>query len=260
VSIDGTQKQTILCLDDDKELLKLLRMYLTEDGYNVVTSDDYSQVAELVSQHKPIAITLDTMSSHREDGWDILNELQADEELRDIPIVIISLESDQAHHYARGSIDFISKPIEPNILIDVINRLTKKEMIRALVVDDNPDVRELMEVILQNSGIETYVAVDGYDALAVLEKLVGNLPDIIILDLIMPNMDGFELLKKLTEKKEWSTIPIIVVTAKILEPSEYHFLRNRVVSVLAKDSLATDHVLEQLSLIMKDLSSTSVST
>ena len=250
----SNETPTILCIDDEAEVLELISGYLSDDGYQVVTSMDPEEAMALAKELKPLAITLDIMMPHK-DGWSVLSDLKSSEETRNIPVFIISFLDNKALGYQLGAFDYLQKPVEPERLINGIKRLSQKQMQSALIVDDDQEARELMCDILTDEGIKCETAVDGKDALSYLKK-ASELPEIILLDLMMPVMDGFELLRQMQENTKWADIPVIIVTAKTIEEHEQDFLQPRVASILSKEGLTSEKVLKQLTTSIKRLNTT----
>lgn len=243
-------EKIILCIDDEAEALELLNDYLTDEGYHVVTTTSAEEGLALAKQIKPLAITLDILMPSK-DGWSVLSELKSSDDTRDIPVMVISFLDNQTLGYQLGAFDYMQKPIDPEQLIRSIKSLGASKINTALVVDDHPEARELIIQILEDAKISCDPAVDGHDALAVLKKLDKKLPEIIMLDLMMPGMDGFELLQRLHQNPDWANIPVIVVTAKSLVEHDFDFLRPRVASILSKEGLGSEQVLEGLRVVMR---------
>lgn len=243
---------TVLCIDDDHEALELLREYLVEEGYRVVTADGGEQGVALAKEINPFSITLDILMPSK-DGWSVLSDLKSCKETQSIPVFIVSSMDNKKLAYQLGAIDYLQKPLNPEHLIEGIHRLTLGKIKTALLVDDDPVARNLVSEILEDSGIACKFAIDGNDALSQLESAELDLPEIIILDLMMPGMNGFELLQKIHQNPAWFSIPVMVVTAKSLGEDEREYLLSHVTSILPKEGLGSDQVLKELGLVMKNL-------
>jgi len=246
--------KTILCIDDDADVLDLISGYLNDEGYQTVTANNPEQGLALAKEIVPFAITLDILMPHK-DGWSVLSELKCEDKTRDIPVFIISFLENKALGYQLGAFDYLQKPVESEELINGIARIKNEHITGALVVDDDIEARDLLKQILDETNITCKFAVDGNDALRTLQNctLSKQPPELILLDLMMPGMDGFELLKEIKQNPDWANIPVIVITAKTLEEHERDFLRPRVASILAKEGLTSNCVLKQLSTAMKHL-------
>lgn len=247
----SSNKLTVLCIDDESDALDLLSGYLRDEDYHVITALNGEDGIRLAKQHHPFAITLDILMPHI-DGWSVLSALKSSDETHNIPVIIISFLDNTALGYQLGAYDYMQKPIEPQRLTSSIHHLTKESVNNVLVVDDDAEARDLMCQILEDAAIHCSTAMDGNDALIYLKRTNKQLPELILLDLMMPNMDGFELLKEMQKTPAWAAIPVIVVTAKTLEEHEREFLRTRVESILAKDGLTSEKVLQQLGTAIKN--------
>ena len=249
-SLSKDNKHTILCIDDEDDVLELLSEYLIDENYHVITSNNPEEGLAIAKKLKPFAITLDILMPQR-DGWSVLSELKNNEDTCDIPVIIVSFMDNKLQGYQLGAFDFMQKPVNQHRLIKSIERLSQDEVNTVLVVDDDSEARELMVQILGDVNIACEVAVNGEDALSLLEHSTQTLPNLILLDLMMPGMDGFEMLHALQENPDWANIPVIVVTAKSLEQHERDFLQPRVSCILTKEGLTSEKILEKLGEAMK---------
>lgn len=235
----------VLCIDDEADSLDLLRGYLHDEGYQVITAMTGEEGFAMAKQHRPLVITLDILMPHK-DGWSVLNELKGDPATRDIPVIIITFMDNKALGFQLGAFDYMQKPVEPLRLTASIQRLSQNNFSHALVIDDDPEARDLICQILHDTNIQCCTAVDGNGGISHLKQSDKQLPDLILLDLMMPGMDGFEMLTEIQKVPTWAAIPVIIVTAKTLEEHEREFLRPKVESILAKDGLTSHLVLKQL--------------
>jgi signal transduction histidine kinase/DNA-binding response OmpR family regulator len=238
---------TVLCIDDDVEVLELLQDYLSDEGYHVVSALSGDEGLRKAKMVKPFAITLDVHMPHR-DGWSVLEKLKHDEHTKDIPVIMVTMMDNKALGYQLGAVDYLQKPILPEALLGSINQVLLHQAKNVLVVDDEREVVELIEQVLGDEKIQVCSAADGRQALQTLEQ---DIPDLILLDLMMPEMDGFELIRHLQANPAWADIPVIVITAKTLSVEDRMMLEGRVVSIIAKDGMNTVDVLKEISCIMK---------
>jgi CheY-like chemotaxis protein len=169
------------------------------------------------------------------DGWTVLSSLKADAETRDIPVVIVTMLNDRAIALSLGADAFLSKPIDWAQLSAVLKQCSRHHAMSTapiLVVDDDPEMRDMTRRMLEHMEIEVHEAADGAEALAWLE--VNPLPSIILLDLMMPVVDGFEVLDRLRQDDRWANIPVLVATAKEFTADELAQLQRSTEKVIAK--------------------------
>jgi CheY-like chemotaxis protein len=180
---------------------------------------------------RPDAITLDIIMPVL-DGWTVLRELKADADLRSIPVVLVTVLGDREMGYALGAADYLTKPIDPDALLDVLDRFHASDCdISVLVVDDDPTTREMLRRILTKRGWSVTEAADGADAISALGTMR---PAVVILDLMMPGMDGFEVLDAMGREETWRDIPVVVITAKDLSSEEITWLNQHAERVFQK--------------------------
>jgi len=240
---------TVLCIDDNPEVLELLDGYLSDEGYHVVNALNGDDGIKKARELKPFAITLDIQMPHK-DGWTVIQELKSEKATKDIPVIFVTIMDNKALGYKLGAFDYLQKPISPEVLIDAMSRILRRRAKDVLVVDDNPDVREMIKQMLEDEKIGVRMAENGLKALEALQEAV---PDLILLDLMMPEMDGFEVIRQLKRTKTWARIPIIIITAKTLKDDERRFLEQRVGSIILKEGMTTRAVLTEISEAMKEL-------
>ncbi|MBP84268.1 MAG: hypothetical protein CMO61_10540 [Verrucomicrobiales bacterium] len=232
---------TILVIDDDQKVREMLTRMLETQGYRVLTAADGNLGLDMAKKHQPDAITLDVVMPGGLDGWEVLNRLKDDEATQSIPVVMVSVMAEQENGSALDVEDYLVKPIDMNRLNRVIERATgQSNSQNLLLVDDDSASLEAMSRILEEAGWKTSQASDGAEALELLEK---NRPAAIILDLLMPVMDGFEFLEKLQADKQLGSIPVIVLSGKDPSEKEQEFLRERVTTVLKKDQRSADELI-----------------
>jgi len=240
---------TVLCIDDNPEVLDLLHGYLSDEGYHVVKALNGDDGIQKACELKPFAITLDIQMPHK-DGWTVMQELKSADATHDIPVIFVTIMDNKALGYKLGAFDYLQKPLQPEILIHTMSRILRRKARNILVVDDNPDVREMIRQMLEDEEIGVRMAENGRQALDALQQAI---PDIILLDLMMPEMDGFEVVRHLQNNSEWAGIPVIIITAKTLKDDEKRFLEQRVESIVVKEGLTTKSVLKEISEAMKKL-------
>jgi len=246
--IQGRSK-TILIIDDDPKVCNTIAGYLAQEGYYTLTAESGEEGLELAKLHHPFAITLD-MIMPKPDGWEVLQLLKKTPETADIPVIIVSISDDKNTGFAFGAIGYINKPFNKNDLIAEIYKVHKMLPYSVMVVDDNRIDRENMAGILEQENIKTVAADSGQKCMELIKKSV---PDILVLDLIMPVMDGFEVLDKLRKSPQTSDLPVIVVTAKDLSQEDKEKLRANVSSILAKSDTTSSALLEEIKKVLTEL-------
>ena len=205
---------TVLVIDDDPTVHDLMRRSLEKDGFRVETAADGRRGLELARQLKPAVITLDVMMPHM-DGWSVLSALKSDPATANIPVIMLSIVDDKQMGFALGAADYFTKPIDFQRLHQVLEKHRKpSKELTALLIEDEPTTRELLSHLLAKEGWRVEQAENGR---AGLEKLNTAAPTLILLDLMMPEMDGFEFMDALRKLPDRKAIPVIVITAKELK-------------------------------------------
>ncbi len=233
----GGEGPLVLVIEDDAMALELLHRVLTREGYSVRCASDGQEALELARELRPKVITLDVMMPSM-DGLTLLSLLKADPQTAEIPVIMISMADDRQLGMSLGAADYLTKPVDRNRLVESLRRYSRKgeSRQRALVVDDLPENRLLLCHALEREGWETLEAGHGGEALKVLE---GEGVDLILLDLMMPEMDGFVFLSRLRLLPAYRQTPVIVVTAKELSAEERQRLRSSQTDVLERHQQST---------------------
>ncbi|MBD3870382.1 MAG: response regulator [Acidobacteria bacterium] len=241
-SVEG-DRPPILVIDDDQDSRELLQRTLEADGHWVVTAADGEEGLEFARRLHPILITLDVMMPGL-DGWAVLKELKADPDLHRIPVMMVTIESQQDLGYSLGAVEHLTKPVNRGQLLQLVSRYTRAESgTHALVVDDDEGIRDLFGTALSEAGWTVDEARDGAKA---LECVSLRAPDIVLLDLMMPVMNGFEFLFEFRRQKDFRSVPVIVVTAKDLTDDERLLLNGGMVRIVKKGGLNREQLLEQV--------------
>jgi len=232
----------VLVIDDDAMVADLLRRTLVKDGYRVEYAENGEKGLQLARQLRPDAITLDVMMPGM-DGWQVMTHLKSDPELRDIPVILLSIVNDRKTGFALGATEYLTKPFDRERLTSVLGRISKGRGSRlALVVDDLPENRELLRRALEGDGWTVEEAGHGREA---LERLEVRRPDVILLDLMMPEMDGIEFVERLRASERNHSIPVLVVTAKEITPVDRQRLSGGVQAILQKGSVDLTELVSQ---------------
>ncbi len=237
--------QTVLVVDDDPVVRDLLRRTLEMEGFVVVTAASGSEGLALAEQLEPCAITLDVMMPTM-DGWSLLVHLKEHPRLSTIPVIMVTMVSEAARGYALGADHYLVKPVDRQSLVKLLRPYqgdAEEPPGRALVVEDDEATRELFRRTLEGVGWQVQTACDGEEGLQALSQ-AG--PDVVVLDLMMPRVDGFEFLRRFRSDPKFANTPVVVVTAKELTPKERQTLEDGVNEILTKGSVGQKQLLEEV--------------
>ncbi len=229
---DSVEAPTVLIVDDDAAARDLLSANLKSAGYRLVHATSGDEALSLARALRPDAITLDVMMP-KPDGWEVLHTLKSDADLRDIPVVIVTMLSDRGIGLSLGAVDVLTKPVDRARLATLIHSLIRRDG-PVLVVEDDSSARDMIRLSIGKLGLQVAEAPNGRQALDWLEAHPE--PAVILLDLMMPEMDGFELLDELAANPKWREIPVVVLTAKQLTADERERLSGHAQKVMAKGS------------------------
>ncbi len=232
---------TVLAIDDNPDALDLISRSLSKDGYRVIMATSGEAGLVLARSHRPDIITLDVMMPQM-NGWQVLAAIKADVHLSTTPVVLLSVVENNEIAMALGATDCLTKPIDWGKLQVCLDRLLpRNDPDRILVVEDDPASSELVTRILQKDGWKIEKASNGREAFACME---ASPPSLVLLDLMMPEMDGFELVARLRTHPTLSKIPVLVLTSKMLTPEDHARLNGRVLDVLSKGTTERNDLLE----------------
>ncbi len=233
----------VLVIDDDPVISELMTRSLVKDGYRVESASSGQQGLELARKLKPAIITLDVIMPGM-DGWSVLAALKADPALVDIPVVILTMVDDKNLGFALGASDYLSKPIDWQRLAISLAR-HRKDVANplVLVVEDDPSTSDMLARNLQKEGWRTAIASNGRLGLTEVAKAI---PQLILLDLMMPEMDGFEFLAELRKRPGCERIPVVVITAKDLTPEDRRRLNGQVTRILQKTATTREEMLTEV--------------
>jgi PAS domain S-box-containing protein len=231
----------VLAIDDDPNAIYLLRENLAEVGYRVVGATSSEDGLAMARRLNPSAITLDIVMPVK-DGWQVLHDLKADPKTRDIPVIMLSIVDQKDLGYRLGASDYLLKPFDREAVVETLSRFAPLGG-QILVVDDDPLVPDLVRQLLEDDNYRIGQAADGSDA---LDSIENDRPDVILLDLLMPEIDGFAVIEALQRSQEHGDIPIIVLTAKALSEEERKMLNTRVAAVIEKQGLTREQLLQDL--------------
>lgn len=228
----AARAETILVIDDDPTMRDLLRRILEREGFSVAAAANGSEGLLLAEQLRPDIITLDVMMPSM-DGWTLLSLIKQNPALQDTPVLMITMVAESARGFALGADHYLIKPIDRRKLIGILNdyRTRSADFNNILLVEDDEPNREMVRRTLTSQGWSVCEAENGQIALDMLEDFK---PDLVLLDLMMPQMDGFEFLHRFREIEAYRDVPVIVVTAKALTQEETRRLREDANEILAK--------------------------
>ncbi len=242
---DG-QEKTVVVIDDNPGVINLYERFLENQNYKIVGINSNEDIIDWVRAYTPFAILLDVLVQNK-DGWSILKDLKADPFTKDIPVIICSIVNDKNRGLALGAADYLTKPIVESELINALKHLDdqQKEQVKVLVIDDQADDILLIRRILE-AAHPNYKIIEASNGKEGLELVRSRNPDLIILDLRMPEMDGFAVVDILKNDEEMRTIPIIVVSAIEPAPAEQQRLTGQIEVLLRKGIFTESELLEDV--------------
>jgi signal transduction histidine kinase/CheY-like chemotaxis protein len=220
----------VLVIDDDPVIQDLMKSFLTREGYSVTLADSGPEGLLRARELKPDVITLD-IAMPGMDGWSVLSALKNDPDLRETPIVILTMADNKNLGYALGATEYLMKPIDRERMAAVLRKYSRLSHNPILVVEDDPNTRDLLRSILTKDGWSVQTAENGRVA---LEKVSGTRPGLVLLDLMMPEMDGFAFLEEFRKFPSVGGVPVIVLTAKDLTGEDRKRLNGHVQRIMAK--------------------------
>jgi len=237
--LEGNNRR-VMVIDDHADALNLLKTYLENENYEVFCCQDSRESVELAKLHKPFAITLDIIMPES-DGWSALADLKADPDTAKIPVIIVSILDEQNLGLSLGAVDYIQKPIKSK---ELLNALTALQVVgnHILIVEDRYQDAELLKTMLEPEGYHVSHAINGENALVQISE---SPPDVILLDLMMPGVSGFEVIRHVRTIYKLH-IPIIVVSAKTLTEAEKYYLNNNVEEILIKGQFDRKEMLKSV--------------
>jgi PAS domain S-box-containing protein len=241
-AVSGANLGSVLVIDDDTRVHDMLQRSLAKEGLRVIAARSGEEGLKMARELHPDAITLDVMMPGM-DGWAVLAALKSDPELSEIPVIMLTIVDDQNMGYSLGATEYLTKPIDRDRLAAVLKQHVGEERSRSvMIVEDDPDTREVTRRILEQAGWSVVEAANGRIG---LERLASARPGLILLDLMMPEMDGFEFVGELRKNPEWKSIPVVVVTAKDLTLEDRMRLNGQVGLILQKGSYSREELLRE---------------
>ena len=236
----------VMVVEDEQSLREPLVYLLEKEGYEVIEAGDGASALEHFKAEPIDLILLDIMMPGM-DGWSVLSAIKSDPEISDIPVIMLTMGDTQELGFALGAFDFLSKPLDRNQLLKALERinLPASSETEILIVEDDRDTRELLQRTLEREGWKVITATDGVNA---IELLAGatRVPDLVLLDLMMPRLDGFGVLDAIRKNPLWASIPVVILTAKDLTIDERMLLSQSSAAILEKGAVPPSEVLENL--------------
>ncbi|GGD58420.1 PAS domain-containing hybrid sensor histidine kinase/response regulator [Paenibacillus nasutitermitis] len=243
LTTDEESQVNILLIDDEASNRELMERYLIKTGWTLAFAENGQDGLHMAKKLRPKVICLDIFMPGM-DGWSVLTAIKSDPELADIPVVIWSMTSDRQLGYALGAAEFLVKPVQRDQLISVMDKyVVNREDHTVLVIEDDASVSELVARLLRKEGYKVVEAANGILALASLSQTT---PALILLDLMMPEMDGFQFIEELRKQEAWREIPIIVLTAKTITSEDRAKLSGSVIKTIRKGSYDPQTLLEKI--------------
>ncbi len=233
---------TILVIDDDPAARDLLRRYLEREGFTAETAADGEEGLRRASELRPDVVVLDVQMPGM-DGWEVLSRFKSTPDLAEIPVVMATIEDERGRGLALGASEYLVKPLDRDRLVNLMRKYARVGSGDVLIVEDNDATRELLARILRKEGWQVREAANGGLALM---QVAEKRPALILLDLMMPEMDGFQFLTELRKSPAWREIPTIVLTAKVLTEEDRQRLNGYVSQVLQKGTYGLDDLLAQV--------------
>ena len=249
-------KNLVLVVDDDPGSQELIQRMLEREDFEVVVAADGAEGLALAKALRPDIITLDIMMPGM-NGWMVLASLKADPDLADIPVIVITVADNDSAGIALGASDYLIKPVDRGQLLQTVSQYARQTTSASpinpkgtvLVVEDDPHTRSLLDETLTRDHWQVMTAENGQIALDLLPTMT---PDLVLLDLLMPIMDGFEFLLALRKRVEWASIPVVVLTAKELSQSERLLLGSQANTLLNKGAFTQADLINTVRTAIKD--------
>jgi CheY-like chemotaxis protein/anti-sigma regulatory factor (Ser/Thr protein kinase) len=239
----------VLIIDDDESVRDLMSRFLAAEGIRAITAGDGEEGLALARKMAPNLIFLDVMMP-KMDGWTVLSALKGEKKLAEIPVIMLTILNDQEMGYMLGASEYLNKPIDRSRLSAVLKKYRPNEGASGvLIIEDDEPTRQVLARSLAKQGWTVVEAANGRPA---LEYLKSSRPNLILLDLMMPQMDGFEFLAELRNKEEYQSIPVVVLTSKDLSAEERALLSGKVERILQKGTYGRDALLREVKKIVME--------
>jgi signal transduction histidine kinase/DNA-binding response OmpR family regulator len=227
--------RSVLVVEDNLQALDLLKLYLESDGFTVTVAQDGETALTKARELHPVAMVLDILLP-RLDGWDVLARAKADPAIADIPVVVVSMLDQRGKGFSLGAADYLVKPVQREALLATLRRVTfaatgSNGHPRVLAIDDDPMALELIEAVLGPAGYQVLKATDGQRGLATAKM---EHPGLVIVDLLMPEMDGFAVVEQLRADTTTANIPIVILTSRSMDQADRDRLNGHISHLAGK--------------------------
>jgi CheY-like chemotaxis protein len=247
----GEGKKLILCIDDDPGVITLYKRYLEKQDYQVIGVTEPTKAVDEAKRLLPYAITLDVMMPQK-DGWDVLAELKKTPEISNTPILVCSIIQDKTRGFSLGAADYLVKPITEDELRRALERVKRDRIVnKILIVDDEPLALQLLKRIL--AAQPQYKVLDAWGGAQALAMVQSDKPDLILLDLMMPEIDGFAVLEAVKSNPATHDIPVIVVTAKEITAEDRERLNGNMTALYNKGMFTAEQLLADISAALQTM-------
>ncbi len=248
----GLTRKLILVIDDDPDALYLLQENLDPQEFELIASRNGLDGLRLARSHKPHAVLLDVLMPGM-DGWQVLHDLKNDPQTSRIPVILLTIVDKKALGFSLGASAYLLKPLDPAEVREALNQVTggtAQSQKKVLVIDDDPHIADMLRQSLPETDFRLDSALDG---LAGLEAVKASRPDIILLDLIMPRLDGFGVIECLRADPDTCDLPVIVLTGKDLTVEESQRLNESVGLVMKKQGRAGDQLVGEIQKVLDQI-------
>ena len=241
---------TVLVIDDDDNAQDMMRKFLEKQNVSILQAKSGEDGLKLAAEYMPDAITLDVMMPEM-DGWEVLTALQSNEATKNIPVIMLTMADEPDIGFSLGATDYLTKPVNWDQLSEILNRhKIESDSQSILIVEDDETTREMLKKSLASNDFKVRIAKNGKEG---LDKVKESKPGLVLLDLMMPEMDGFEFAEKLRENKDWLDIPVVVITAKDLTSEDHNRLKGNVEAIMQKGSYSKKQLLSEVGERIKQL-------
>ncbi|RCK74588.1 MAG: sensory transduction histidine kinase [Ignavibacteriae bacterium] len=244
------EKPLVLIIEDNQQAIQLLEMYLNDAGYRTEVARDGVEGIEKAKKLKPDIITLDLLLP-KKNGWQVMKDLKSHPICKNIPVIIISITDEKKLGFSLGAVDYFVKPVNKEELLATLKRIplkkpTERSHPKIMVIDDDPTSVELIELILETEGYEVIKTYDGREG---IDLILKEKPDLVILDLIMPEISGFNIAYQMRQNPETKNIPIIILTSMEIDDQTREKMESFVTTIMSKQKFTKKDLLKEINSI-----------